>query len=295
VIGKYHPHGDQSVYDAMVRLAQTFSLRYPLVDGQGNFGNIDGDNAAAYRYTEARLTQVAIDLMDGLDENAVDFRATYNGEEEEPELFPGLFPNLLANGAAGIAVGMATSDPAAQRRRADRRRDRADRQSPGQRARLCPRPGFPDRRHRRRQRRRDRRILCHRPRRLPRPREDREGDREGRGLAPRRLRDPVRRAEGQADRGIADLINDKKLPILGDVRDESAEDIRIVIEPRSRTVDAEDADPQPVPALRPRSRVPLNLNVLDKNRTPRVMSLHEALAAWVEHQFVVLRAAPSIG
>src|ERR1051325_299743 len=111
VIGKYHPHGDQSVYDAMVRLAQDFSLRYPLVDGQGNFGNIDGDNAAAYRYTEARLTQVAIDLMDGLDENAVDFRPTYNGEDEEPELFPGLFPNLLANGAAGIAVGMATSIP----------------------------------------------------------------------------------------------------------------------------------------------------------------------------------------
>src|SRR3546814_12354286 len=105
------PHGDQSVYDAMVRLAQDFALRYPLVDGQGNFGNIDGDNAAAYRYTEARLTQVAIDLMDGLDENATDFRPTYNGEDEEPELFPGAFPNLLANGAAGIAVGMATSVP----------------------------------------------------------------------------------------------------------------------------------------------------------------------------------------
>src|SRR5687767_2281306 len=110
-IGKYHPHGDQSVYDAMVRLAQTFSLRYPLVDGQGNFGNIDGDNAAAYRYTEARLTATAVDLMDGLDEGSVDFRPTYNGEEEEPEIFPGLFPNLLANGASGIAVGMATSIP----------------------------------------------------------------------------------------------------------------------------------------------------------------------------------------
>ena len=111
VMGNYHPHGDQSVYDAMVRLAQDFALRYPLVDGQGNFGNIDGDNAAAYRYTEARLTQVAIDLMDGLDEDATDYRATYNGEEQEPELFPGLFPNLLANGAAGIAVGMATNIP----------------------------------------------------------------------------------------------------------------------------------------------------------------------------------------
>jgi len=111
VIGKYHPHGDVAVYDAMVRLAQSFSLRYPLVDGQGNFGNIDGDNAAAYRYTEARLTQVAIDLMAGLDEDATDFRPTYNGEDEEPEVMPGLFPNLLANGASGIAVGMATSIP----------------------------------------------------------------------------------------------------------------------------------------------------------------------------------------
>src|SRR5205085_8704762 len=111
VIGKYHPHGDQSVYDAMVRLAQGFALRYPLVDGQGNFGNIDGDNAAAYRYTEARLTAVAAQLMAGLDEGSVEFRPTYNGEEEEPEVFPGLFPNLLANGASGIAVGMATSIP----------------------------------------------------------------------------------------------------------------------------------------------------------------------------------------
>ena len=110
-IGKYHPHGDQSVYDAMVRLAQSFSLRYPLVDGQGNFGNIDGDNAAAYRYTEARMTPAAIELMAGLDEGSVAYRPTYNGEEEEPEVFPGLFPNLLANGASGIAVGMATSIP----------------------------------------------------------------------------------------------------------------------------------------------------------------------------------------
>ena len=111
VMGSYHPHGDQAIYDAMVRLAQDFNSRYPLVDGQGNFGNIDGDNAAAYRYTEARLTQVATDLMDGLDEDAVGYRPTYNGEDQEPELMPGAFPNLLANGAAGIAVGMATSIP----------------------------------------------------------------------------------------------------------------------------------------------------------------------------------------
>ena len=131
VIGKYHPHGDQIVYDAMVRLAQDFALRYPLVDGQGNFGNIDGDNAAAYRYTEARLTAVAMQLMAGLDEGTVDFRPTYNGEEEEPEVFPGLFPNLLANGASGIAVGMATSIPPHNRRRADRRGDASDRQPQG--------------------------------------------------------------------------------------------------------------------------------------------------------------------
>src|SRR3546814_6825815 len=111
VIGKFHPHGDTAVYDAMVRLAQDFSLRYPLVDGQGNFGNIDGDNAAAYRYTEARLTRVAIDLMQGLDEGTVDFKPTYNGEDEEPETMPGLFPNLLANGASGLAVGMETNIP----------------------------------------------------------------------------------------------------------------------------------------------------------------------------------------
>src|SRR5690606_37439678 len=111
VIGKYHPHGDVAVYDAMVRLAQDFTLRYPLVEGQGNFGNIDGDNAAAYRYTECRLTRTAMQLMEGLDEGTVDFVPTYNNEEEEPSLFPGLFPNLLANGASGIAVGMATSIP----------------------------------------------------------------------------------------------------------------------------------------------------------------------------------------
>src|SRR6478672_6214006 len=111
VIGKYHPHGDQSVYDAMVRLAQSFALRYPLVEGQGNFGNIDGDNAAAYRYTEARLTRTAQLLMAGVDDGTVDFIPTYNGEEQEPEIFPGLFPNLMANGSSGIAVGMATSIP----------------------------------------------------------------------------------------------------------------------------------------------------------------------------------------
>src|ERR1044072_8939165 len=231
VIGKYHPHGDQSVYDAMVRLAQTFSLRYPLVDGQGNFGNVDGDNAAAYRYTEARLTQVAIDLMDGLDENATDFRATYNGEEEEPELFPGLFPNLLASGAAGIAVGMATSIPP---HNAAELLDAA--------VELIDNPNYdvlqkvqgPD---------------------LPTggmivdsPAASREAYSTGRGSFRVRAKwhqedqgrgtwvavvteIPYGVAKGKLIENIAALINDKKLPILADVRDASADDIRIALEP----------------------------------------------------------------
>ena len=163
VIGKYHPHGDQSVYDAMVRLAQDFALRYPLVDGQGNFGNIDGDNAAAYRYTEARLTAVAMQLMAGLDEGTVDFRPTYNGEEEEPEVFPGLFPNLLANGASGIAVGMATSIPPHNVAELIDAAVAPDRQSQGRRPRadgIRQGPGLPDRRRAGRRRGHDRPRLC---------------------------------------------------------------------------------------------------------------------------------------
>ncbi|NML04926.1 DNA topoisomerase IV subunit A [Sphingomonas sp. G-3-2-10] len=289
VIGKYHPHGDQSVYDAMVRLAQTFSLRYPLVDGQGNFGNIDGDNAAAYRYTEARLTQVAIDLMDGLDENATDFRPTYNGEEEEPELFPGLFPNLLANGAAGIAVGMATSIPP---HNAAELIDAAIALIDNPQANVLDYvkgPDFPTGG-----------IVADSALAIA------ESYNTGRGGFRVRARIekviekgggwhlvvseiPYGVQKGKLIEGIADLINEKKLPILGDVRDESAEDIRIVIEPRSRTVNAEDLIHSLYRMSDLEVRVPLNLNVLDKNRTPRVMSLRDALAAWVEHQFVVLR------
>ncbi|MBB4098183.1 DNA topoisomerase IV subunit A [Sphingomonas kyeonggiensis] len=289
VIGKYHPHGDQSVYDAMVRLAQTFALRYPLVDGQGNFGNIDGDNAAAYRYTEARLTQVAIDLMDGLDENAVDFRPTYNGEDEEPELFPGLFPNLLANGAAGIAVGMATSIPP---HNAAELMNAAVALIDNPAANVLDYVQGPD---------------------LPTggiivdsPAAIAEAYATGRGGF--RVRAKIEKVtekgggwhlvvseipygvqKGKLIEGIADLINEKKLPILGDVRDESAEDIRIVLEPRSRTVVAEDLINSLFRLSDLEVRVPLNLNVLDKHRTPRVMSLQEALLGWIEHQFVVLR------
>jgi topoisomerase IV subunit A len=292
VIGKYHPHGDQSVYDAMVRLAQSFALRYPLVDGQGNFGNIDGDNAAAYRYTEARLTQVAIDLMAGLDEDAVDYKPTYNGEEHEPELFPGLFPNLLANGASGIAVGMATSIPphnaaelidAAVMLIDDRQADDAailghvkgpdfptggvviDSAAAIAESYATGRGGF-------------------------RVRSKWEVVREkGGGWHVIVSEIPYGVQKGKLIESIAAIINDKKFPILGDIRDESDADIRIVLEPRSRTVDADTMMDGLFRLTDLETRIPLNLNVLDKDRTPRVMSLREALSAWVDHQFVVLR------
>ena len=292
VIGKYHPHGDQSVYDAMVRLAQNFALRYPLVDGQGNFGNIDGDNAAAYRYTEARLTPVAIDLMSGLDEDAVDFRATYNGEEREPELFPGLFPNLLANGASGIAVGMATSIPP---HNAAELLDAV--------IMLIDQPGADDAA-----------VLEHVKgpdfptggRVADSPEAIAEAYRTGRGSfrvrAKWEVEDLGRGAwnavvteipygvqKGKLIEQIAGLINDKKLPILADIRDESDAEIRIVLEPRSRTVDAETLMDGLFRMSDLESRFSLNLNVLDATRTPRVMSLREALLAWVDHQFIVLR------
>ena len=292
VIGKYHPHGDQSVYDAMVRLAQDFALRYPLVDGQGNFGNIDGDNAAAYRYTEARLTQVAIDLMDGLDEDAVAYRPTYNGEDQEPELFPGLFPNLLANGASGIAVGMATSIPphnaAELLEAAILLVDTPDADDDAILAHVKG-PDFPTG------------GLVVDP-----PAVIRESYVTGRGGFRVRARWSVEREKGGGwqvvvseipygvQKGklieqIAGLINDKKFPILADVRDESDAVVRIVLEPRSRTVDAGVLMDGLFRLSDLEVRISLNLNVLDKDRTPRVMALREALAAWVEHQFVVLR------
>jgi len=289
VIGKYHPHGDQSVYDAMVRLAQDFALRYPLVDGQGNFGNIDGDNAAAYRYTEARLTSVAIDLMDGLDEDAVAYRPTYNGEEQEPELFPGLFPNLLANGAAGIAVGMATSIPP---HNAAELLDAAIAivdDAAADPLQFVRGPDFPTGG-----------LVVDPPAVL------REAYATGRGSFRVRARWTIEREKGGGWQAVvseipygvqkgklieqvAALINDRKLPILADVRDESDAAVRIVIEPRARTVDAGVLMDGLFRMTDLETRVPLNLNVLDKDRTPRVMSLAEALRAWVEHQFVVLR------
>ncbi|HET9355226.1 MAG TPA: DNA topoisomerase IV subunit A [Sphingomicrobium sp.] len=291
VIGKFHPHGDQSVYDAMVRLAQDFALRYPLVDGQGNFGNIDGDRAAAYRYTEARLTPIAAQLMAGLDEGTVAYKPTYNGEDEEPDVFPGLFPNLLANGASGIAVGMATSIPphnvselaAAAAALVDEPRldDRAL-------LALVKGPDFPtggvlvD----------DEEVIA-------------RAYVSGRGSF--RLRARVEKVvekggawhllvseipygvqKGKLIEAIAGLIGDKKLPILADVRDESAEDLRIILEPRSRTVDPALLEESLYRMSELEVRFPLNLNVLDKARTPGVMSLKEALLAWLDFQFEVL-------
>ena len=291
VIGKYHPHGDQSVYDAMVRLAQDFSLRTPLVDGQGNFGNIDGDNAAAMRYTEARLTQPAADLMAGLDEGTVDYRPTYNGEEEEPEVFPGLFPNLLANGAAGIAVGMATSIPphnvaeiidAAMLLIDQPEADHAELMA------TVRGPDFPTGG-----------VLVDPPHVFAeayatgrgsfriRARWKRED--EGRGTWVAVIEQiPYQVQKSKLIEQIARLIADKKLPILADVRDESDEQLRIVLEPRSRSVDPDVLMDSLFRLTDLETRFPLNLNVLDASRTPRVLGLRPVLIEWLRHQIDVL-------
>lgn len=290
-IGKYHPHGDQSVYDAMVRLAQDFSLRYPLVDGQGNFGNVDGDNAAAYRYTEARLTRAALDLMAGLDEGTVDFRATYNGEEQEPEIFPGLFPNLLANGASGIAVGMATNIPSHNLAEIVDAATLLIDQPQADEAELLQHVQGPD---------------------LPTgglivdpPSAIAAAYRTGRGSFRVRAR-WERQDEGRGTwiavvseipygvpkakliEQIAELIAAKKLPILADVRDESDAQIRLVLEPRSRSVDPDILMESLFRLTDLEVKIPLNLNVLDFDRTPRVMSLKAVLEAWLRHQIEVL-------
>jgi topoisomerase IV subunit A len=292
VIGKYHPHGDQSVYDAMVRLAQTFALRYPLVDGQGNFGNIDGDNAAAYRYTEARLTQVAIDLMAGLDEGTVAFRPTYNGEEEEPEIMPGLFPNLLANGASGIAVGMATSIPphnAAELIDAATLLIDEPQAEPARLLEHVKGPDFPTGG-----------VIVDGPGAIAeayatgkgafrvRARWTKEDTGRGTWLAVV-TEIPYGVQKGKLIEELAALVNDKKLPILEDVRDESDAEVRIVLEPRSRTVDPDMLMDSLFRLSDLEVRVPLNMNVLDAHHTPRVLGLKAVLEQWLAHQFEVLR------
>ena len=292
VIGKYHPHGDQSVYDALVRLAQSFAQRYPLVDGQGNFGNVDGDNAAAMRYTEARLTEVAAALLDGIDEDTVDFRETYDGEEKEPVVLPADFPNLLANGSSGIAVGMATSIPP---HNAEELCDAALYliRNPGAPATklidFVPGPDFPTGG-----------VLV----------EDRasiiEAYRTGRGgfrLRARWEKEDTGRGtyviviteipylvqKSRLIEKIAELLEAKRLPLLADVRDESAEDIRIVLEPRSRTVDARVLMEQLFKLTDLESRISLNMNVLSRGQVPVVLGLSEVLTEWLGHRKTVLK------
>lgn len=308
VIGKYHPHGDASVYDAMVRLAQDFALRYPLVEGQGNFGNIDGDNAAAYRYTEARLTATAIRLMTGLDEGTVDFHPTYNGEEEEPEIFPGLFPNLLANGSTGIAVGMATSIPShnvAEIVDATLLLIDNPHVEHAQLMQVFHGPDFPTGG-----------IVVDSPAALSHAYETGKGAIRVRGRFSTGRDEagaweetgieklgggqwqlviseiPYMVAKGKLIEQIAALIADKKLPILEDVRDESDEAIRIVLVPKSRNVDPDLLKESLYRLTELESRFSLNLNVLDARRTPGVLGLKPLLQEWVIAQIdIMLRRA----
>jgi topoisomerase IV subunit A len=291
VIGKFHPHGEGAIYDAMVRLAQEFAQRYPLVDGQGNFGNVDGDNAAAMRYTEARLTEVARALLDGIDQDTVDFRPTYDGGDEEPVILPGAFPNLLANGTSGIAVGMATSIP------------------PHNTGELCA-------------------ALCRLLEQPETPLEALlevvkgpdlptggvlvepwpnvvEAYRSGRGSLRLRARwqredlghgqyqivvteMPYQVPKSRLIERIAELLAAKKLSLLADVRDESAEEVRLVLVPRARTVPPEVLMEQLFRQTELEVRLPLNLNVLDAEGVPRVMGLRQVLRAFLEHRMVVL-------
>lgn len=291
VMGKYHPHGDQSIYDAMVRMAQEFAARFPLVEGQGNFGNVDGDNPAAMRYTEARLTAVAQAMLQGIDENAVDFRPTYDGEESEPVVLPGAFPNLLANGAAGIAVGMATSIPphnagelcaAALHMIAHPDATTADllKHMPG--------PDFPTGG-----------VLVEDAASLQAAYET------GRGGFRLRAKWAVEKGlygtwsivvteipyqvqKNKLIEQMAQLMEDKKLPLLGDVRDESSDVIRLVLEPKTRGVEPEVLMETVFRITALETRFPLNMNVLDATRTPRVMALPEVLRSWLDHRHEVL-------
>ncbi len=292
VMGDFHPHGDQAIYDALVRLSQDFAQRYPLVDGQGNFGNIDGDGPAAYRYTEARLTEVARLLLDGIDEDTVDFRPSYNGEKEEPVVLPAAFPNLLANGSQGIAVGMATSIPP---HNAAELCDAAlyliqNREATSEQ--LCSfvqGPDFPTGG-----------ILIDSQATI------REAYRTGRGG----FRVRARWAKEDLGRGtwnivvteipygvpksrliekMAELLQERKLPLLADVRDESAEDVRVVLEPRARNVDPVILMESLFRLTELEARIPLNMNVLVGGLVPRVIGLAEALREWIDHRRVVLQ------
>jgi len=292
VIGKFHPHSELAVYDALVRLAQDFSQRYPLVDGQGNFGNLDGDNAAAMRYTESRLSAVAQAMLDGIDEDAVDFRPTYDGEDREPVVLPGRIPNLLANGASGIAVGMATSIPPhniGELCTALLHLIQNPACAVGQLTSLVLGPDFPTGG-----------VLVEPPESIRQAYESGRGSfrlrarwtREtlGHGLYQIVVTEvPFQVQKGRLVEKIAALLEEKKLPLLADVRDESAEDVRLVLEPKTRNVDAELLMEQLFRLTELEVRVPLNLNVLDPLGVPRVMSLKEALQAFLDHRRIVLQ------
>ena len=291
VIGKYHPHGDQAVYDALVRLAQDFAVRYPLIDGQGNFGNVDGDNAAAMRYTEARLTTVARALLAGIDEDAVDFRETYDGEDSEPVVLPAAFPNLLANGAAGIAVGMATSIPphnVGELCAALLHLIKFPKATIGKLVEFIPGPDFPtggtlveDR---------NVVVAAYKMGRGGfRVRAKWEKEKLGRGQYQIVVTEiPYQVQKSRLIEKIADLLMQRKLPLLVDVRDESTELVRVVLEPKNRTVEPEMLMEQLFKQTDLESRFSLNMNVLDADNTPRVMNLREVLVAFVDHRHEVL-------
>jgi len=292
VMGDYHPHGDQSIYDALVRLAQDFNSRYPLIDGQGNFGNIDGDSPAAMRYTESRMTKAAEALLEGIDENSVDFRPSYDGSKEEPVVLPAAFPNLLANGASGIAVGMACSVPPhniaelidASLLLIDNSKATTD-----DLLKIMPGPDFPTGG-----------IVVEPPESI------REAYETGRGGFRVRARwqtedlgrgqwrivvteIPYQVQKSKLVEALAAVIENKKAPLLGDVRDESAEDMRLVLEPKSRTVEPGVLMESLFKLTALEARISLNLNVLDAAGVPRVMSLKEVLRAFLDHRRDVLQ------
>ncbi len=291
VMGNYHPHGDQAIYDALARLAQDFSLRYPLVDGQGNFGNIDGDSPAAMRYTESKMTAVAELLLEGIGEDAVDFRDTYDESNSEPVVLPGAFPNLLANGASGIAVGMATSIPP---HNAHELCDAAlylikHPDAPVEKlVEFIPGPDLPT----------GGVIVESRENILDAYKTGRGGFRVrakwetedlGRGGYQIVITEiPFQVQKSRLIEKIAELLIARKLPLLEDVRDESAEDVRIVLVPKSRTVDATLLMESLFRLSDLESRLPLNMNVLSLGKVPKVMALNEVLTEWLAHRKDVL-------
>lgn len=291
VIGKYHPHGDVAVYDTLVRLAQSFSVRYPLVEGQGNFGSIDGDNAAAMRYTEARLTEVALALLNDIDSNTVDFRATYDGSEEEPIVLPAAFPNLLANGSEGIAVGMATSIPPHNAGEICDALLHVIKHPNARTEKLCefiPGPDFPTGG-----------VLVEPHESIInyydtgkgsfRLRAKWEKENLSHGLYQIVITEiPYQVQKSKLFERIAELFQEKKLALLGNIRDESTEEIRIILEPKNRNVD---------PAMLMESlfkltdlevRISLNMNVIASANVPKVLNLREVLQEFLNHRHIVL-------